>query len=101
MTLTRCESLALNSDWHSVMPRCAPVMITSISASTSTQTMTTVRSALPPAACALPAATTLSTMRAPTHATADGNTPATSVTKPRNRDNFGLVAHTSSRARLL
>ncbi len=102
ITFTRCDSWALNSDWHSVMPRCAPVMITSISASTSTQTITGVEIGVATGGVRLAGrATTLSTMRAPTQATADGSTPASSVTKPRNRASFGLVAHTSSRARLL
>ena len=49
----------------------------------------------------LPAATTLSTMRAPIQATADGSTPATTVTRPNSTDSPRLVAHTSSSARLV
>ena len=76
-------------------------MATRINASTSTQPSTGVISTEPVAPCVRVALTTLSTMRAPTQATADGNTPATSVTKASRNDSLRLVVHTSSSARLL
>ena len=91
----------MSSDWHSVMPRCAAVITTRIIASASTHHSTGAISTSLPAVCVRVAWTTLSTMRAPTQATAEGSTPASMVTKASRNDSLRLVLHSSSSARLL
>ena len=76
-------------------------MTTRISASASTHTSTGVMSTLLPALCDFVASTTLSTMRAPTQATPDGNMPARTVMNPRKNASGRLVVQRSSSARLL
>ena len=74
---------------------------TSVIASASTQPSTGLISTTAPETCVWPAATTLSTMRAPIQATADGRMPANTVTRPNSTERPRLVAHTSSSARLV
>ena len=101
MTLTRLESLALSSAVHSEMPRWEAVINTRINASASTHSSTGMMSTSAPALWVCVASTTLSTMRAPTQATPEGNTPAMTVMQPRNIASGRLVDHRSSSARLL
>src|SRR5688572_1785085 len=100
-TFTLFESLALSKAWHSVMPRCAAVMTTRISASAATHQTVGMMSMGTPAALARVAQYTLSTMRAPTQATPEGSTPARMVQKASRKDSGLLVPQRSSSARLL